>query len=130
MSQASDGKWAYTAAWAILILGFVYLALDVTGVFRSAIHALEGHVSNSWRLGNLIVAPLSAGIGMVDLKVPAVARFVAFLIFLISFSVLPLSLARFPAPTWSVSGFLWLEIFWLIPKFNSWHAKNIKTKIA
>lgn len=122
MRQASDAKWRYTIAWAILILGFVYIALDVTGVSRKVVHALEGHVSNSFLLANLFVAPLSVGVGMSDFKVSPLVRLLAYFIFLLSFAALPLSLSRFPVPAWSVSGFLWLEILWLIPKFNSWRS--------
>lgn len=115
-------EWKYTVAWAILFLGFVSIALDLTGVTRATVGALEGKVSNSFLVLNLIVAPLSVGVAMTHSRIPALARLLAYVLFLLSFTALPLSLAAFPVATWSMSVLLCLEILWFIPKFNSWRS--------
>ena len=119
-------SWRYAVACTALILGFIYIVLDVMGVFHKFSDVLQARISPQLLLTNLAITPMSAAVAMVRFTVPPLLRVGAYALFLLSFAVLPLSLARFPILTWAVSAFLWFEILWLVPRFNASRSPRVR----
>jgi hypothetical protein len=109
-------------------LCFLWLILQISGFMTKINDALRPFLS-VWALGiNLFLVPFWAAMFHLRHIVSVRLRLLFGTLFIISITLAILSFQELLIPTAAVIAFVYLEIYWIIPKWNSKH--NVHSSIT
>lgn len=119
-------------AWFIIAMVsavVVSVLLEVSGLEKRMAYAIRPLLPDWFPLFNLLVAPILVALPSMRLKfrISVAPRFFLLVLMLASFSIFRLSLDKHPTLTLLMGIFIYIELFWLIPKWNSRH--NATTRL-
>jgi hypothetical protein len=113
--------------WVALSMGalfLVWLVLLVTNETTKAVEAVRFLLPSWFPTANLVLAPLLATLACASSRIPPILRLCACVLMLCSFSALYLSHASHPFAYVVVIILVFVEAFWLIPRWNSRHRRE------
>ena len=103
---------------------FVWIVFSLLRIDYKTIEAIRGNLPTWVPLANLLLAPFLAAIAAGSLPISSWLRLVVLLMTLCSFSLLYLSLSGHQLTTIVFQVLLYIEAFWLIPKWNRWSERR------
>jgi hypothetical protein len=109
----------YRLTMVMLVLFFLWLALSYAGVTRN----VEGAIAKSlpaWSVrANLLLVPFLWAIAAGSFRISFPTRLLCFALALCSLLILVISFRRYLWPSVAVLSLFLLEVYWIIPKWNS-----------
>ena len=105
-------------------LFLVWLVLLVTNEATEAVEAVRFLLPSWFPTVNLVLAPLLAALACASSRIPPMLRLCACVLMLCSFSALYLSHAPHPFAYVVVIIMVFVEAFWLVPRWNSRHRRG------
>ncbi len=105
--------------FAVLVLFFVWFGLAVFGVEAKAIKAARSFLPQWFFFANLFICPALLAFAAAPLPVPQVLRLVLTALMFCSGSLF-LVTRQHQAAGLAMLGFLYLEAFWIIPRWTRW----------
>jgi hypothetical protein len=105
-------------AVVILLAVTVWLFVGVTGWLRESIAAAAGFLPNWFPVVNLAVLPLLVAGFIISRSWPLPAQLSLFSLIIVSVSCTGLAADRYPLVTVTVIAVVYLEIFWIMPKWK------------
>jgi hypothetical protein len=106
-------------AIGVLGLGTLWLILLATGQIAKGVDAIRGGVPSWFPVVNLMVLPIFAALVFIRRPWRLELRVFFLLLFMLSFSTIGLSADRYRLATILVILMVYLEIFWVAPKWNA-----------
>jgi hypothetical protein len=113
-------------AWfvvAIVVVGVLLVLLNFSGLEKRIVYAVRPILPDWFPTLNLLLAPILAPLPTMrlGLRIRAELRFFLLVLVLCSLSLYRLSFDMHPVATLLLGVFVYVEMFWLIPKWNSSH---------
>jgi hypothetical protein len=113
-------------SWFIIAIAFVVvvsLLLELSGLEKRFVYAVRPMLPDWFPAFNMLIAPILVLLPTMQLKlrIPVELRFFLLVLLLCSFSLYRLSFDKHPVATLLLGVFVYVELFWLIPKWNSSH---------
>jgi hypothetical protein len=110
--------WLALAAFSVFIC---WICLEATGVLPEAARHFADGLPDWFFIANLLVAPALAGFACAEITIRPGLRVLFLIAILISISLFGLCYQRYPVATLAVGAFLFVETFWMIPKWKARH---------
>lgn len=107
------------AAYGIVGIFFVWLALAATRQTYRAVEALRDFLPLWFPFANLVAFPLIPLLGGGAWRIPPFVRAFLYLLWLCSGSALYLSYENYPLAALAVVVLSYIEVYWVIPKLNA-----------
>lgn len=110
--------------FAMFALFFLWLGLSVFGVEAEAIRAAHRSLPQWFFFANLFLAPVLGAFVAGPVPIPPVLRLLLAVLMVCSLSLFVVT-PEHQAAGFAMLGFLYLEAFWIIPRWSRWaHRKN------
>jgi predicted benzoate:H+ symporter BenE len=107
----------------MVFVAVIRVLLEVSGIEKRYEYAIRSRLPDWYPTVNMLMAPVLAALATVRLKIRTRVeiRFALLVLMLCSFLLFRLSFDKHPVATVLVALFVYVELFWLIPKWNSRH---------
>lgn len=116
-------------AYGIVTVTVLWLALSTAGLDQRLVLELHGVFPTWFPLADLIVAPILAAMSAGSLQVPPILRLFLLLLFFCSLSAMFLAFKPYPAAWGLVTLILYIEVFFVIPRWNRWDDRKRSREI-
>jgi len=109
--------------FTINMVFLLWIGLSVFGVEAKAVKAAQGSLPESFFFANLFLAPLLGALAAGPLPIGRLLRLTFFVLLLCSGSLFIVT-RQHQAAGLLMLGFIYLEAFWIVPRWNRWAGRK------
>jgi len=121
-------------SWFIIAMAFAVvlsILLEISGLEKRLVHAIQPMLPDWFPAFNMLMAPILVALPTMRLKlrIRVEVRLGLLVLMLCCFSLYRLSFDKHPMVTLLIGVFVYVELFWLIPKWNSRHPISSELRV-
>jgi len=121
MPKANKTLWI---AVGIFLAFVAWICLEAAGAVPERVKWIAVGLPEWAFAVNIGLAPILAGLASSNIAIRAELRLLSFILLLVSISMFGLCYRRHPVITLIIGAFLYLEAFWIIPRWNARHRNS------